>query len=110
MRIAVSSMGKTLDSEVADVFGRCAYFLIIEDGEIKEIVENISANQMDGAGISAAQLVAEKNVSAVIAGNIGPRALDVFKQFNIKVYKGAGPVKEVIEKLGKNELESVGKQ
>jgi len=111
MKIAVSSTGKNLSSQVDEIFGRCPYFLIVEidDKKVKgfEAIENKSANQMSGAGISAAQMVAEKNVSVVITGAIGPRGLGVLKQFNIQVYSGAGLVKEVIQKFIEGKLEKV---
>ncbi len=103
MKIAVSSKEKSLSGEVSDVFGRSPYFVIadIEKGEIKatEIIENKSTDQITGAGISAAQFVAEKNVNAVITGNVGPRALDVLRQFNIKIYYGDGKVEEVLQEF-----------
>jgi len=103
MKIAVSSTGKNIDSNVADVFGRSPYFIIveIEDREIKriEIIENKSTEQMSGAGISAAQLMAEKNVNAVITGNVGPRAFDVLNQFNIGIYIGNGTIKKVLQEF-----------
>jgi len=72
-----------------------------------EAIENISAKQMGGAGISAAQTVAEKDVKAVITGNIDPRASDVPRQFNIEVYKGNGIIKEVLQKFIDNKLERI---
>jgi len=111
MKVAVSSKGKNLESEVSDVFGRSPYFVIaeIENREIKktEIIENKSADQMGGAGISTAQLMAEKNVNAVITGNVGPRALDVLKQFNIAIYYGDGRVEEVLQKFIDGKLEKI---
>lgn len=111
IKIAISSKGKDLDSEVDNVFGRCPYFIFaeIKDKKIEKVeaMENKSANQMGGAGISAAQFVTEKNAEAVITGNIGPRALDVLKQFNIEIYNGSGSVKEVLDKFINNKLEKV---
>lgn len=108
MKIAISSTGKSLESRAAKVFGRCPYFVIAEirDKTIKktEVIENIGAGQMGGAGITAAQLVSEKNVSAVVSGEIGPRAFAVLKQFNIEVYSGNGKVKEVIQDFIDNKL------
>jgi len=110
MKIAVSSTGKNLTDSVSEVFARCPYFIIaeIENQEIKrfEAMKNESENQMGGAGISAAQLMAEKNINAVITKNVGPRALDVLKQFNIGIYYGDGAIKKVLQefidgKLGK---------
>jgi predicted Fe-Mo cluster-binding NifX family protein len=113
MKIAISSKGKDLDSDLDDVFGRCHYFIIAElkNGKIKKVetIENTSAKQMGGAGISAAQKVAEKDVSVVITGNIGPRALDVLKQFNIEIYNGSGLIKEILQKFIEGKLEKISK-
>ncbi len=101
MKIAISSTGKSLDSDVSGMFGRCPYFIIaeIEDEKIKafEAVENTSADQAGGAGMSAAKIVAEKDADAVISENVGPRALDGFRQFNIEVYGGSGSVNEALQ-------------
>ena len=103
MKIAVSSIDKNIESNVSDVFGRCPYFIIaeIKDDKIEktEAIKNENIDQMSGAGISAAQLVAEKNVKVVITGNVGPRALDVLKQFNIEIYSGTGVVKDVLREF-----------
>ena len=111
MKIAVSSTGKELNSHVSNVFGRCPYFIIVEVEDKKitktEAIENMSAKQMGGAGISAAQTVAEKGVKAVITGNIGPRASDVLRQFNIEVYNGSGAVKEALQKFIDGKLERI---
>ena len=109
MKIALSSSGRDINSNISEVFGRCPYFLIveIEDNKIKELkaIKNTSANQAGGAGISVAQMVAEKKVSAVIAGAVGPKALEVLKQFDIRVYRSTGLVKEVIQKFIERKLE-----
>jgi predicted Fe-Mo cluster-binding NifX family protein len=107
MKVAIASTGKTLESEVSNVFGRCPYFIVAEvNKEIGdfEAFENVSINQMGGAGISAAQTIAEKGVTAVIAGNVGPRALDVFGQFSIDTYRSGGTVKDALQKLINSEL------
>ncbi len=109
MKIAISANGKSLEDTVSEVFARCPYFLIvaIENGKIKsfEAIENEAEKRTGGAGIFAAQLMAEKDVKAVITKNIGPRAFDVLRQFNIEVYQGEGKVKEIIEKFIQGKLE-----
>ena len=111
MKIAVSSLGKDLDSEIDVRFGRCPYFIFadIENNEIKntEVLENPAQQQMGGAGISASEFVANKEVKAVITGNIGPRAFSVFNQFNIEIYQATGKVKDAIEKFIKGDLTKV---
>ena len=111
MKIAISSTGKNVSDNVSDVFGRCPYFIIaeIENQKIEktEAIENKSTEQMNGAGISTAQLMAEKNINAVITGNVGPRALDVLKQFNIEIYSAKGAIKEVLQMFIHGKLEKI---
>ena len=111
MKIAVSSMGENLESEVDAKFGRCPYFLIaeIEDKEVKNVkaIENTAAGQMGGAGITAAEIVANEKVDAIISANLGPRALSVFGQFGIKIYQGQGIIKDVIQKFVEGELSEI---
>lgn len=111
MKIAISSTGKNIESNVSDVFGRCPYFIIaeIEDGKIKktEAIKNESADQLGGAGISAARLMAEKGVNAVITGSTGPRALDVLRQFKIEIHSGNGVVKDVLREFADGKLEKI---
>jgi predicted Fe-Mo cluster-binding NifX family protein len=108
LKIAISSKGKNLDGIVSEVFGRCPYFLIVEtDGKriLKtEAIENASSNQAGATGISAAQAIAEKGVNAIIAGNIGPRALDVFRQFGIETFQGKGSAKDALGKFLESKL------
>lgn len=103
MKIAISSTGKELSDSVAELFGRCPYFVIaeIENGKIvkADAIKNENENQISGVGILVAKLLAENGVNAVIAKAIGPRAMDVLKQFNIEVYNEEGTVKEVIQKV-----------
>ena len=111
MKIAISSTGESLESEIDARFGRCPYFLIveIEGKEIKDVqaIENIAAGQMGGAGITSAEIVAKEKVDAVITANLGPRALSVFEQFEIKIYQGQGKVKDVVEKFIEGELTEI---
>ena len=110
MKIAVSATIDNLDSMVDARFGRCPYFLIVEiDGnEIKghESIKNQSVNAMGGAGIQAAQIVANKDVKVVITGNIGPNSFNVLSQTGIKILTGVGgiSVKEAIKKYLKGEI------
>lgn len=111
MKIAISSKGKELENEIDERFGRCQYFIIaeIEDKKIKsfEAIENTAHNQQGGAGMAAAEQVANKEVTAVITTNVGPRAMDVLKQFNIKVYKANGKIDEAIKQFIENKLEEI---
>jgi len=103
MKIAVSSTGQKLTDNVSDVFARCPYFVIaeIENNKIQktEIIKNKIAGQLGQAGISVAQLMAEKDIKVVIAKNVGPRALDVLNQFKIEIYYGEGRIEEALREF-----------
>lgn len=103
MKIAISSTGKTLESEIDARFGRCNYFLIVEveNKKIKNFkaIENTAKAQMGGAGITSSQIVANEKPNAVITVNTGPRAFQVLSQLKIKVYQGKGKIKKVIQEF-----------
>ncbi|MFA5048147.1 MAG: NifB/NifX family molybdenum-iron cluster-binding protein [Patescibacteria group bacterium] len=106
MKIAISSASENLNGNIAETFGRCPYFIIvdIENGKIgkTEIIKNESAEQSSGAGMATAKLVAEKGVTTVITKSVGPRALDVLKQFNIEIIEAEGKINKALEKFIKN--------
>ncbi len=105
MKVAITSSGPTLQSNVDPRFGRCPYYIIYdtEDGSFKA-VENKSNLAAGGAGIQAGQNISDMKVEAVITGNVGPNAFRVLSAAFIKIYSGAsGSVKDAIEKLKKGE-------
>jgi len=113
MKIAISSTGETLESEVDVRFGRCPYFLVIEiNKEKKEIknvktIKNTAAGQFGGAGITTSQLVGNEKVNAVITTNLGPRAFQVLNQLGIEIYQGQGKIKDVLKEFMEDKLEKI---
>lgn len=111
MKVAISSTDKNIESDIFDTFGRCPYFIIaeIKDGKIEKIetIENKGINQNSGAGIYTAQLMAENNVNAIITANIGPKALDIFKQLSIEIYSGEGIVKDILQAFIDKKLKKI---
>jgi predicted Fe-Mo cluster-binding NifX family protein len=106
MKIAVSSAGEKLDSQIDPRFGRCQYFLII-DPETLELVaiSNKGAAASGGAGIQAAQTIASKGVDVLITGDTGPNAFQTLSTAGIKVFTGAsGTVREALERYKSGSL------
>ncbi|MBF0241305.1 MAG: NifB/NifX family molybdenum-iron cluster-binding protein [Desulfamplus sp.] len=108
MKVAVSSSGESLDSEIDLRFGRASYFLIVEtdtlDFEVKPNEQNMDLPQ--GAGIQAGKTVVNCGVEAIITGNCGPKAYNVLESAGVKVVTGVnGTVREVLEKFKKGELQ-----
>ena len=108
MKIAVSSSGKDLDSQVDPRFGRCAYFIIVETDDMSfEAFDNESISLGGGAGIQSAQFVASKGAVVVVTGNCGPNAVQALAAASVKIYVGqSGTVRESIEKYMKGDIKS----
>jgi predicted Fe-Mo cluster-binding NifX family protein len=108
MRLAVSSSGKDLASQIDPRFGRCAYLIICDTDDMSfEAFENESAMLGGGAGIQSAQFVASKGAEAVITGNCGPNAVRTLESAGIRLFVGeSGTVKEGIERFKNNELKA----
>jgi predicted Fe-Mo cluster-binding NifX family protein len=108
MKIAISSSGKTLDSPLDPRFGRCAWFLVIDPADMSyEAFDNQSAAQSSGAGIQAAQFLADKNVSAVITGHVGPNAVQTLSAAGIEIFaQQQGTIREVVERYRNKDLNS----
>lgn len=88
MKVAITTVGISLDTELDPRFGRASRFLVVdlETGKF-EVVENIqNLNAAQGAGIQSALKVAEAGVSAVLTGHCGPKAFRVLSEAGIKVF------------------------
>jgi predicted Fe-Mo cluster-binding NifX family protein len=108
MKIVVTSHGTNLDSPVDPRFGRAKYFLLVDTDTMQttahDNAQNLNAPQ--GAGIQAAQAVFRLGASAVITGNVGPKAFTTLQAAGIAVYLGAsGTVKEVVEQFQAGRLQ-----
>jgi len=108
MKIALTISEKNEKSKVDPRFGRCPYFLIIDEetGEKKIIDNTKNLNAMQGAGIQSAQNLLKENPDVLITGNIGPKAFSLLSS-KVKIYLGAGglSIEEALEKFKKGELQ-----
>jgi predicted Fe-Mo cluster-binding NifX family protein len=107
MKICVSATSNNLEAEIDPRFGRCLYLVIVDSETMQfEALPNTAAGSTGGAGIQAAQTIANKGVKAVITGNVGPNAFGALSEAGIEILTGAsGTIREVIEKFKKGELQ-----
>lgn len=105
-KICITSQGENLNSQVDPRFGRCQYFIIVDTDSLEfEAVQNSNLEVMGGAGVQSGQLIANKQVKAVLTGNVGPNAFQTLQTAGIDVITGvSGSVKEVIEKYKNGKL------
>ena len=110
MKICITSQGESLDSMVDPRFGRCQYFVIADTQTNDfEAIKNPNVEGMGGVGIQAGQLMAEKDVKAVLTGNVGPNAFSTLQAAGIQVITGvSGSVKDAIKKYKEGGFKSIG--
>ena len=72
--------------DVCIVLSRAPYFLFNEDGT-DTILENPAAQAQSGAGIQAAQFLADSNADVLITVRCGENAAEVLKAAGMKIYK-----------------------
>jgi predicted Fe-Mo cluster-binding NifX family protein len=110
MKIAISATAPHLDADLDPRFGRCPYLLIIDTETMEfEAVENPAVGAPGGAGIQAAQTVAETGARAVITGNCGPNAYQALSTVGIEVAVGAsGSVRQAVEAYRQGRLRPTG--
>lgn len=88
MKIAFTACGNSWNEKIDNRFGRTKGFFII-DTDTDETVYIDNRKNRDtahGAGTSAAQILAERNVKVLITGHVGPKAGSVLKTAGITVY------------------------
>ena len=108
MKLAITSTGKELDSNLDPRFGRAAYFIMVDPKTMAfEVVENSqNLNLSWGAGIQASKTIVDNHVDVLITGNCGPKAFMVLERAGIKIVTGAsGTITENIDKFKKGELQ-----
>lgn len=86
-RIAISSRGPGLDAEVDLHFGRAPGFVLVDVDTLEHRYLDNAAVQMraHGAGIQAAQRVADAGASVVLTGRVGPKAHRALGQAGVRV-------------------------
>ena len=86
MKIAIPTNGmKGIDDEVADHFGRCpTYTILNERGEVVEIIQNTSEH-MGGNGLPP-ELIKSRGATVLLCGEVGPRAIKLCADLGIDVY------------------------
>ncbi len=107
MKVAVSSTGKDLNSQVDPRFGRCACFMIVDTDDMTfEAFDNENIALSGGAGIQSATFISSQGVVAVLTGNCGPNALKTFSAGHVDVITGqAGTVREAVDRYKKGILQ-----
>ena len=111
MKIAISSTGPDLESEVDPRFGRCQYFIIVDLNDMSfEAVVNTNLSQGSGVGIQSSKVVADKGARVVLTGNVGPKAYQTLSAGGLEIITGvSGIVREAAQQYKNGRLQATNK-
>ena len=107
MKLAIPLNEKNLDSGVCPSFGRAPYFVFYDTETQKcSFLENSAAASQGGAGIKAAQTIADSSVRVLLTPRCGENAIQVLNEAGISVYKTlTGTARENIDGFNKGDLQ-----
>ena len=99
MKIAIS----TDNGKIAEHFGRCPEFTIVEIQDNKVISKKIIPNPGHRTGFLP-KFFKEQRVEAIIAGGAGWRAMTLFEEMGIKFIPANGSIDKAIDSFIKGKL------
>jgi len=112
VKVAVTSQGNVLSSQIDVHFGRARYFLVVDTDSGAFTVRDNAANLSTPhhAGMQGAGILIGLGARAVITGHIGPKAFRTLQAAQVSVYRASsGSVEEAIEKLKAGQLRPIVK-
>ncbi|MBN1842876.1 MAG: NifB/NifX family molybdenum-iron cluster-binding protein [Deltaproteobacteria bacterium] len=99
VKIAVASTGKTTAASVSNLAARSPYYLIFDGkGNLTEAVSNPYEDAASGAGPSAANFLAAKGVTIVVAESFGIKMINVLKNKQVRYIEFEGHVDKAVKK------------
>ena len=107
MKVAITSKGTLLESEIDPRFGRARFILIVDSETLEfEVMDNsINANAFKGAGIQAATMISDKGAEVLVTGYCGPKAFCTLETAGIKVIDDiTGKVWDAIKTIKDNKV------
>jgi predicted Fe-Mo cluster-binding NifX family protein len=109
MKIAITTSGTKLEDPFEMRFGRTKYFLIYDTETKMARAVNNDQNMFaaQGAGIQAAQCVANKGVQCVITGHCGPKHFVYYKRQVFRSYANVKCCAEAVEAFSAGKLTAV---
>ncbi len=110
MKLIITAVSPGMDAEVDPRFGRGAYFVIVNPDTMDwQTMPNPASDSRGGAGIRAAQFVAEQKCDAVISGDFGPNAADALRAAGVSMYLfgSCHTVEEAIQAYKSGKLEKL---
>ena len=86
MKVAIASIGNTLEANIDTSFGRCTWFIIVdtESGGM-EFIPNTNRDMEEHAGKAAVELVATRNIEMIVSGEFGMKIKPLLDSMHIQM-------------------------
>lgn len=106
MRIAIPSEDKSMSAAVCKSFGRAPYFLLYNSITKESMfLDNSAVVSQGGAGIRAAQVIADNGTQVLITPRCGENAEKILISAEVLIYKAVdGTVKQNIDEYLSDKL------
>lgn len=86
MKVAITSTGNSLESNLDSRFGRCSYFVIYNtESQSVEFVPNPNKENVEGAGPASVNLIASCGAKKVVSGEFGAKVKSLFDSLQIQL-------------------------
>ncbi len=100
MKIAVAASSKTAKASVSNMAAKCPYYFIFNNkGELIEVIDNPYRDASGGAGPSAANFLAQRDIDIIVAGSFGSKMIDALKNKGITHFKFKGRVDDAVKRV-----------
>ena len=101
-KIAVAAMDKTAAAAVSNQPGASPYFLIFDQkGKLLEAIEN-PYKSADSPGPTVVTFLAQKGATVVVAGNFGPKIVEVMKAKGMTAVSFTGTATDAVKQALKS--------
>ena len=104
MKVAVTALEPSLDSDIDPRFGRARWIAIVdlEDDSVEFLDNAAGVDAASGAGVQTGTTVLNTGVEVLVTGHVGPKAGQVLAGGTIRIVEDSnGTVQEAVEKIRK---------
>ncbi len=102
MKIGVAATGGSLDAEVAEQFGRCRWFVVVDSETLNfEAFLNSASAMAGGAGPAAVKALVDRGAQVVLAGKFGPNAKQAIEATGVRYAEASGRVRAAVASWAK---------
>ena len=96
MKIAITSTGNSPEAKLDSRFGRGLFFVIYDTvSHSTEFIPNPYIENIEGAGLASANLIASKGAEKVVSGEFGAKVKSLFDSMKIKLVILKDPEKRI---------------